>query len=121
MPYEWVPAPSNPNLKVIKDLPKGAKVSYKTASLGDKTWHKCYGCCGWIEGEANKYHEDTIGPLCGERAAIASGAGWRLTSQEYDISTAAGTETRLRTKAEWLGAGECGKHRDANARERPLQ
>jgi hypothetical protein len=67
MPYAWVPAPSDPKLKVIKSLPKGAEVFGKTASLGDKTWHKCYGCGGWIEGDANEYHEDTIGPLCGRR------------------------------------------------------
>ena len=76
MPFQmqWVPAPADPKLPVLKKLPKGAQSGWGGAYLIKKEgkkdesvqhWHECPFCKGWIPGEAFESEENTLGPLSG--------------------------------------------------------
>lgn len=61
MPYRmtWVPgcdaqAPTDESLVMHKERPPGV-------------FHYCAQCDGWIDGRANRFREDTLGPLSGRR------------------------------------------------------
>jgi hypothetical protein len=71
MPFQtvWVPLEKPP--KVVKKLPDGAEVEGRCeAHLGDKEWHKCSMCKGWVEGRAGQRREDSMGILCGRRGRV---------------------------------------------------
>jgi len=72
MPYqlEWFDAPEDKSLPVLDALPNG--VAERTRLFGPReAWgtpadgwfrrfHFCHHCGGWIEGDANEYHENTL-------------------------------------------------------------
>lgn len=74
MPYEqhYVSAPENMNLPVLKEEPDGKKffTGQIIALAGEdkgKSWYHCRYCEGWIEGTPSRFHESTLGPLCGRQ------------------------------------------------------
>lgn len=75
MPYvqHWEPAPKDPKLVVLKELPPG-KVrerdwGVREAFVDGNPYHYCDCCKGWIEGSASEYAVNTLNPgmLSGKR------------------------------------------------------
>jgi hypothetical protein len=74
MPWEssWVPAPSDPSLPVLAELPEGVAEwpwpdDPRRAHGGGRRFYHCKRCGGWIEGNPTEYRVDTLAPLSGRR------------------------------------------------------
>ena len=73
MPWrmEYESAPADESLAVSANLPTEFvedDMGYRDARGPHAThMHYCPKCGGWIEGHANQFREDTLGPLCGRR------------------------------------------------------
>jgi predicted RNA-binding Zn-ribbon protein involved in translation (DUF1610 family) len=79
MPYqqEYIPAPTDFSLKVVKDKPEGHETDFAAVvkqifdmENGD-VWHFCPKCDGWIRGKPNQFEENTLGPLCGRQGTTS--------------------------------------------------
>ncbi len=57
MPYQtvWVPAPKDESLVV-----------HQTKLMNSPSYY-CPFCNGWIDGEPNRFEEDTLAPLAGRK------------------------------------------------------
>lgn len=94
MPYKrvWEPNPSDMNLLVHKETPKGflpdsgwsgyqvarlpVKVLLEQKAAGQpidhRSFYQCKHCEGWIEGDPYEYQESSLGNRCGRRGIAAS-------------------------------------------------
>jgi hypothetical protein len=60
MPYVqiWVPAPKDESLVV-----------HATKLISGESYH-CQFCGGWIDGEPNRFEEDSLAPLAGRKGTV---------------------------------------------------
>lgn len=81
MPYEWTPPPREPHLEVSKELPEGYKewssdpkracLEGEIPVIAEKPFHHCFMCEGWVEGNPNKYEENSMGVMCGRDGEVS--------------------------------------------------